>query len=306
MILAGVAMADVFISYKREERDRCVAIHDRLTALKFSVWFDARLELTVPFRREIAQELAAAKAVLVLWSNASSDSDFVQDEASRGQQAGKLISVRIEACDIPLGFGARHGGDLIETTFDRRDENWMKVLRRLGDLTGRPGVAEFVQLGDDATPQQWASWRERFSDDPLCDAMRSPREQELERRVAALLAEKTALEDERTRLQALVDARPSGGAPSPPARPGFDTAWLAWPLVVVLAIVLFTSMLGQTKAEYPDATAPAAEAAAPAAADAAAAAAADAAAPAAADAAAPAADAAAPAAADAMMAAEKK
>ena len=61
-------MTDVFISDKREDRARCVAIADALRALGPDVWVDARLESGVSFDAEIESRIHAAKAVLVLWS----------------------------------------------------------------------------------------------------------------------------------------------------------------------------------------------------------------------------------------------
>ena len=59
-------MVDVFVSYKREERERCECIVRRLRALELDVWFDARLTSGMSFDREIETTLRDAKVVLVL------------------------------------------------------------------------------------------------------------------------------------------------------------------------------------------------------------------------------------------------
>lgn len=160
-------MANVFISYKREERDRCLAIYEGLTALKFSVWFDARLETGTHFDKEIEREVRSAEAVLVLWSPLSCESNWVRAEATIGQQRDVLISVRIADCTPPMGFISTHHVDLFDGPLDGTNKNWLALIGRVGKLTGRPGVAEFVSLKVKASLDQWKAWTATFHDDPL-------------------------------------------------------------------------------------------------------------------------------------------
>lgn len=71
-------MVDVFVSYKREERERCEYIVRRLRALELDVWFDARLTSGMSFDREIETTLRDAKVVLVLWSPRSVESEWYE------------------------------------------------------------------------------------------------------------------------------------------------------------------------------------------------------------------------------------
>ncbi len=139
-------MVDVFISYKREERDRCERIYRKLTALGLEVWFDAQLTSGERFRREITTAVNAAKAVLVLWSPASIESDWVLDEAGVGQRRKVLVAAQIAACDIPIGFGQTHYEKLHNAAFDDHDTEWLKILERIGALTGRPRLKGFSEV----------------------------------------------------------------------------------------------------------------------------------------------------------------
>ena len=87
-------MADLFISYSRSDRPRCSEIGDALAALKVDVWFDVGIEPGHSFDREIERELGAAKAVLVLWSEASVGSDWVRNEARPGKESDRLALCR--------------------------------------------------------------------------------------------------------------------------------------------------------------------------------------------------------------------
>src|SRR3989344_8845869 len=105
-------MTDVFISYKREERARCVAIYNALVDLKLSVWFDAHIEPGTDFDREIEREVRGASAVLVLWSERPADSDWIRAEARTGRQTNRLVAIRLDDCLPPLEFASAQAIDL--------------------------------------------------------------------------------------------------------------------------------------------------------------------------------------------------
>ena len=74
-------MADVFISYASEDRDRVKPFIEALEDAGFSVWWDRRIGLGASFDKAIEVELNAAKAVVVVWSYSSVESDWVRNEA---------------------------------------------------------------------------------------------------------------------------------------------------------------------------------------------------------------------------------
>lgn len=101
-------MADVFISYKSEERTLPEALATDLQAAGYSVWWDVALVGGPSFREQILGELDAARAVIVIWTPASVRSEFVLDEAERAKALNKLIPLRARELplhDLPLGHG---------------------------------------------------------------------------------------------------------------------------------------------------------------------------------------------------------
>ena len=60
----GGWVADVFISYKREERQAVERLAQELRKLGLDVWFDASLNAGEAFSDEIDREARAAKAIL--------------------------------------------------------------------------------------------------------------------------------------------------------------------------------------------------------------------------------------------------
>ena len=77
-------MADIFVSYASEDRDRIKPLIDAITAEGISVWWDRRIGMGSDFEREIERELDAARCVVVVWSEKSVDSDWVRNEAQEG------------------------------------------------------------------------------------------------------------------------------------------------------------------------------------------------------------------------------
>lgn len=106
-------MADVFISYASEDRDRVRPLAQALMARGLSVWWDRALAAGDDYARVIERELGAAKSVVVVWTASSIDSGFVRDEAGRARDQGRLVPVTLDrGVQLPLGFGSIQAEDL--------------------------------------------------------------------------------------------------------------------------------------------------------------------------------------------------
>lgn len=104
-------MADIFISYASEDRDRVRPLADALQGRGFNVWWDRSLAAGHDYTAVIERELKNAKAVIVVWTQSSAASTFVRDEAGRARDDGRLVPVMLDRVDIPLGFGAFQAED---------------------------------------------------------------------------------------------------------------------------------------------------------------------------------------------------
>jgi hypothetical protein len=101
-------MADVFISYAREDRAFAERLASALRQNHISVWWDWDLIGGANYRIKIREAIVEAKKVLVLWSTCSINSAFVLDEASYAKKLGKLIPLSIDGSEPPFGFGDLH------------------------------------------------------------------------------------------------------------------------------------------------------------------------------------------------------
>ena len=134
-------MADVFVSYKAEDRKRVQPLVQALQADGFSVWWDAQIGGGANWQKDIEEHLEAAKCVIVVWSKRSigEDGHFVRDEARRAQQRHVYIPVTIDKVKLPLGFGETQAIALNGWTSDRSDPRYQSVLEAIRSLvSGTP------------------------------------------------------------------------------------------------------------------------------------------------------------------------
>ena len=124
-------MADIFISYKKEDAGRVVRIVEGLRAEGFSVWWDHGITPGAQWDQTIQNELTSAKAVIAIWSEQSVSAPWVKEEAGVGKSRGILLPIRIDDVDPPLGFSLIQMGDLIGWSGDTKDSHWRLVLAAL-------------------------------------------------------------------------------------------------------------------------------------------------------------------------------
>lgn len=106
-------MADVFISYASEDRERARKIASGLQACGLSVWWDRNIKAGQAFDQVIEYELEIAKSVVVLWSKDSVSSEWVKNEAAMAAERGVLVPALIDNVKLPFEFRRRQTADLI-------------------------------------------------------------------------------------------------------------------------------------------------------------------------------------------------
>ncbi|HET7577589.1 MAG TPA: TIR domain-containing protein [Sphingomicrobium sp.] len=117
-------MARIFLSYAREDNDAAKQLAEDVGGAGHEVWWDQHIQGGSRFSRAIDQALKDAEAVVVLWSETSVESAWVQDEAAEGRDSGRLVPVLLDTCKPPLGFrqfqsvdmSRWRGGDSAELT----------------------------------------------------------------------------------------------------------------------------------------------------------------------------------------------
>jgi len=165
-------MADVFLSYKRDERTAVEQIASRLRALGLTVWFDASVSAGETFNAEIDREARAAKAILVCWSPSARQSEWVNAEAMIGFTQKKLAACYVagpDGFDPPTPFNTRHAEDLRAwlSEISETDAAWRSVLRRIGKLCGRTDIETWAALDAQTDAAELRVWIAAHKASPL-------------------------------------------------------------------------------------------------------------------------------------------
>src|SRR5947209_18358409 len=155
-------MADIFISYKKEDAGRVIRMVEALRAEGFDVWWDHGIKAGSEWDRSIHKELYSAKVVIAIWSKASVAAPWVKEEATVGKNRGVLVPVRIDDVDPPLGFMMIQAADLVGWRGDRTDQRWAFFLEAVqGIVRGGAG------LSTSTTPVEAALHRKKSARNPM-------------------------------------------------------------------------------------------------------------------------------------------
>src|SRR5215216_2703159 len=105
-------MADLFVSYAREDQARVAALVALLEGEGRSVFWDRNIPPGGTWRSHIGRELEQARCVVVAWSEHSIRSEWVIEEAEEAKARGILIPVFLDTVQPPRGFRGIQAADL--------------------------------------------------------------------------------------------------------------------------------------------------------------------------------------------------
>jgi tetratricopeptide (TPR) repeat protein len=104
-------MADIFISYAREDVAWVEKLNRALEAQGYRVWWDRNLATGARYLKETEAQLREARATVVVWSKISINSHWVADEAALARDLGRLVPISKDGTMPPLGFGQYQATD---------------------------------------------------------------------------------------------------------------------------------------------------------------------------------------------------
>ncbi len=151
-------MADVFVSYVRENRAIAEKIAGGLSAAGFSVWWDRHIRGGAKFAKEIERELSSAKVVLVLWSSDSLGSEWVRDEAEQARNENKLIPVCLDGVQPPLGFRQSQSLDFSGWSGDATATQFAELVDSARHFLGHPDPPTRAAPGNPPAAAKRSRW----------------------------------------------------------------------------------------------------------------------------------------------------
>ncbi|MCC7546279.1 MAG: toll/interleukin-1 receptor domain-containing protein [Burkholderiales bacterium] len=146
-------MADIFISYASEDRERAKVFALALEGEGWSVWWDRLIPFGKPFDAVIQENLTAAKCVVVLWTEHSVASKWVRSEAAAAEERYTLVPVILdEDVQLPLAFKLLQCAKLHDWDPDSDSAEYDKILAQIrvlvsgGGTTPEPAVTPARRL----------------------------------------------------------------------------------------------------------------------------------------------------------------
>lgn len=144
-------MTEIFVSYARSTATQAQAVVAALRALGYSVWIDDDLPAHRTFGGVIEEQMAAAKAAVVIWSADAVRSEWVLSEANRAREDRKLVQVTTDRSRLPMPFDTIQCVDLAGWTGEADAPGWRKVLASIRELVTETTPAQRRQVAADPT-----------------------------------------------------------------------------------------------------------------------------------------------------------
>lgn len=145
-------MADVFISYAREDKARAEQVAKGLEGAGLDVFWDSEIPPGQTWADYIEDKLSKCKAVIVLWSENSTRSQWVREEARMGRDRGTLIPAMIDASQAPFGFGEVQAANLATWNGANDHVEWRRFVEAVRSATGSTAAPAAIRPAMSAPP----------------------------------------------------------------------------------------------------------------------------------------------------------
>ena len=131
-------MSDIFISYASADRPRAQLLAQTLEGHGWSIFWDRAIPTGKTWRDTIGKELNDSRCVIVLWSKASIESDWVQDEADDAKKRRVLVPILIEDVRPPMGFRSIQTAHLVDRDVTEPTQAFHGLIADIAALIGPP------------------------------------------------------------------------------------------------------------------------------------------------------------------------
>ena len=157
-------MADIFLSYAKEDREVARKVATLLENAGWVVWWDRRIPAGRTWRSVLEEALRDMRCMVVLWSTHSVESDWVRDEADEARTRKRLVPVLIEAVNPPVGFRTIQAADLSDWDGSNSAPGVKQLIADLESLVGKPAqkaaeeIREMLRTGESVPERRTGSY----------------------------------------------------------------------------------------------------------------------------------------------------
>ena len=152
-------MADIFISYANEDRDRAGQLAALLEHEGWSVWWDRRIPAGRTWRSVLEGALDNSRCMIVLWSENSVNSPWVAEEAEEARRLEKtLVPALIQRVEPPMGFRSIQAADLTQWDGSLHAPDGRQLVMDLRSLLGPRESTVEKPIENVAAPQTGTSF----------------------------------------------------------------------------------------------------------------------------------------------------
>jgi CheY-like chemotaxis protein len=122
-------MPGVFISYAAVDRDAALLLADALSRVGLDPLFDVNMEAGDSYHLVLERAITSSLRVIVLWSEASVTSRWVLSEAEMAAVSKKLVPIKLDNCNVPVGFSSIHceGFESFLANLPRKAAAWQEA-----------------------------------------------------------------------------------------------------------------------------------------------------------------------------------
>jgi hypothetical protein len=135
-------MAQIFLSYSSADRNRAEVLKDWFESLGWSVFWDREIPPGENWESYLFAHLDRAACVVVLWTPAAYESDWVIKEATAALERGRLVQIKGTGLPAPPPFDAIQALPFqawaAEEDHPQMARLIKEVTRRLGGAPPRP------------------------------------------------------------------------------------------------------------------------------------------------------------------------
>jgi hypothetical protein len=151
-------MADVFISYSRENQAVVRLLADAVRREGYSLWWDDELPPHRSYGDVITEQIGEAKAAIVVWSQGAAASEWVRAEADLARNQKKLIQTSIDGHMPPMPFNQIQFASIGDWKGEADHPGWSKVRESLAALCGAAASPPAYPMPAPAPPAARHKW----------------------------------------------------------------------------------------------------------------------------------------------------